>query len=145
MGAEAASGIDPLPRSRLFAVSPTSAVRGRKKFSSERGPRVARVFSKRARKHDVVPTFGTCGARRERLSCARGGVEEADAVGSAAPGSAQERQAAHLLHLGAGAAAWRQGGAGNRRAGGGALRRWPRACPAAGASDQRHRPTARTV
>ncbi len=42
----------------------------KKKFSSERGQRVARVFSKRARKHDVVPTFGTCGVRRERLSCA---------------------------------------------------------------------------
>src|SRR5216683_2376577 len=42
----------------------------KKEFSSERGQRVARVFSKRARKHDVVPTFGTCGVRRERLSYA---------------------------------------------------------------------------
>jgi hypothetical protein len=38
-----------------------------KKFSSDRGQRVARFFSQRARKHDVVPTFGTCGARFERL------------------------------------------------------------------------------
>src|SRR5712692_1303634 len=44
-----------------------------KKFSSDRGQRVARFFSERARKHDVVPTFGTCGARFERLLC--GGAE----------------------------------------------------------------------
>jgi hypothetical protein len=44
---------------------------------------------------------------------AESGVEEADAVVSAALGSAQARQAAHLLAAGALGATRRKGGAGN--------------------------------
>ena len=71
-------------------------------------------------------------ATRLAVMC-ESGVEEAEAVVSAALGAAQARAESHLLAAGALGAMRRQGGPGDRRAVGGTGCWRPRACPGASA------------